>query len=161
MIDWPLNSNRIRRGKLSNTFGMVRRNMVGMKKPHQGWDFAAPIGTPCYAVATGRIMALYEGGDYGKVLVLEFRDAGRRLYAAYCHLSAYHVKLGEPVNQGEMIGFTGESGNARGMAREDQHLHFEIRTEPRPGKGLARRLSPMELYGHCPLHSAVPRRGKP
>ena len=70
-------------------------------------------------------------------------------------MSSAAVKAGERVEAAQVIGATGESGNARGMAAEDQHLHFEIRTEPHPGRGLAGRISPLELYGTCPLHVPV------
>lgn len=157
MIDWPLDSNRIRRGSLRHTFGRVR---MGGLRSHQGWDFAAPLNTPCYAIADGRIELLYASPDYGRVLVLRFDHPKLgRLYAAYCHLSRFNVHAGEPVNCGELIAWTGETGNAHGMAPEDQHLHFEIRTEPRPGKGLVGRISPLKVFGELPLHVAVRRKG--
>ena len=53
MITWPLQSNIIRKGKLSNTFGMVRNNGT---KAHQGWDFFGVDGvTPVYAVGAGKV----------------------------------------------------------------------------------------------------------
>lgn len=156
-IDWPLDVNVIRRGLVKHTFGMVRRNALGLPRAHQGWDFHAALGTPCFAVSAGRIRMIYESADYGKVAVLEFRHEGRVLFAAYAHLAMLSRRPGEPVNLGERIGFTGETGNARGMAAEDQHLHFELRTEPRPGKGLACRLSPIEIFGVCPLWKPIER----
>ncbi|HYD23743.1 MAG TPA: hypothetical protein VEB68_03030 [Croceibacterium sp.] len=37
----------------------------------------------------------------------------------------------------------------------DQHLHFEIRTEPRPGRGLAGRMSPLNVFRAIPLDQPV------
>ena len=155
-IDWPLDSNAIRRGLENHTFGMVRN---GGTRAHQGWDFYALVGTPCYAIADGTIAMIYESEAYGLVIVCSFQHDGRTLYAAYAHLSQASVKQGVFIRKGDKIGTTGESGNAVGMAKLDHHLHFEIRTMPRPGKGLEGRLSPMEVFGHCPLKSAARRDG--
>ena len=43
---WPLASNEIRGGSKRNTFGDVRVTRDGSTRAHQGWEFAAPIGTP-------------------------------------------------------------------------------------------------------------------
>lgn len=157
MIGWPLDLNYIRGGSLNNTFGMVRRKANGTKKPHQGWDLHALIGTPCYAVADGKVEAIRNSGDYGIVLVLKFRDEGKTWYAAYCHLSSTTVNEGDAVLRGLKIGKTGDTGNAKGMGPEDQHLHFEIREVPWPGLGLTGRVSPVKLLGVCPIHQAVKR----
>jgi murein DD-endopeptidase MepM/ murein hydrolase activator NlpD len=160
MIDWPLDENIIRRGVLNNTFGLVRRDRFGRTKPHQGWDLRAKIGTPCYAIADGEVALVYHSEDYGKVLVLEFFK-GRRLYAAYCHLSLVMVESGNKVTLGQAVALTGDSGNARGMSEPDQHLHFEIRTVPRPGLGLDGRISPLRVFGKIPLKEPIRRKGCP
>lgn len=154
-IGWPLKHNRIRRGSVSNTFGMVRRKADGSKRPHQGWDFEAAVGTPCFAIADGAVAMTYFSKDYGNVAVLSFEHDGQMRFAAYAHLSAIDVKTGLRVTKGQRIGLTGDSGNAKGMAGPDQHLHFEIRTEPRPGLGLAGRVSPLEIFRQVPLDKAV------
>lgn len=154
-IGWPLKHNRIRRGLASNTFGMVRRKADGSKRPHQGWDFEASVGTPCFAIADGRVALTYTSTDYGEVLVLEFTFEGRELFAAYAHLSAIEVRFGDRVTKGQRVALTGDSGNAKGMSGPDEHLHFEIRTVARPGVGLAGRVSPLEIFRHVPLDKAV------
>lgn len=158
-IDWPLDLCVIRGGVENNTFGMVRRKADGSARAHQGWDFHAPIGTPCYAIADGKVEDVRSGGDYGLVLVLRFELEGRRLYPAYCHLSSTAVAKGDVVRKGQLVGKTGESGNAKGMKPADQHLHFEIRTTPSPGRGLEGRISPAEVFGVCPLKRAEKRGG--
>ena len=57
--------------------------------------------------------------------------------------------------RGEQLGLTGNTGNAAGMRDEDQHLHFEIRTVPLPGRGLSGRYSPLVVFGRCPLDQAI------
>lgn len=151
-IGWPLKRNMIRQNSNNNTFGRVRNNNT---KPHQGWDFEAPVGTPCFAIAGGKIALVYQSVDYGNVVVLGFPFGGKTLFAAYAHLSAVGVAAGQTVAKGDEIGRTGNTGNARGMTGRDQHLHFEIRTEPRPGLGLAGRKSPIDVFGAIPLNAPI------
>ena len=163
-IDWPLNTNRIRRGMINHTFGMVRRNRDGSRRPHQGWDFEAAIGTPCFAIADGTIVSVLERGAYGLQVLLrfdhDFDDDGtaNTLFAFYAHLEKAHVLPGQVVAMGDRIGLTGNSGNARGMRGPDNHLHFEIRTRRWVGLGLAGRISPLALFGDCPLARPAFRR---
>jgi peptidoglycan LD-endopeptidase LytH len=153
---WPLALNIIRRGLENHTFGLVRRNSAGQRRAHQGWDLKAAPGTPCFAIADGRVADVYTSTDYGLVVVAEFNHPVLgRLFAAYAHLSKAHVKPGDPVRRGQTLGLTGESGNARGMVPEDQHLHFEIRTIARPGKGLSGRISPYRVFNHIPLTTPI------
>ena len=154
-ITWPLASNVIRRNAESNTFGMVRRRADGTAKPHQGWDFSAVVGTPFYAISDGTIRFIRERGDYGLQLCLEFELDGTTYYAFYAHLGkcffAPGEKLSMAVCRNDELGRTGESGNAQGMPVADQHLHFEIRTALQPRAGLQDRVSPLQVFGKCPL----------
>lgn len=154
---WPLASNRIRGGSARNTFGMVRAKPDGTPRAHQGWDFAAPIGTDCRAIGSGVVELVEERGDYGLQIVLRLTEPanGEPAWAFYAHLSSASVKAGDVVTAGQVIGRTGESGNARGMPAADQHLHFELRTEPNPGLGLDGRISPLLIYGRCPLRETI------
>jgi len=162
-IDWPLARNLIRRGSIRHTFGNVRRNADGSLRPHQGWDFEAAIGTPIHAIADGHVVMVRDQGDYGKQVVLafdvDFDGDGRkdRLFAVYAHLSAIDVEPRQAVARGKLLGLTGDSGNARGMPLADQHLHFEIRTQPVAGRGLSGRLTPLVVFGVCPLREAAYR----
>lgn len=156
-ILWPLVHNVIRRNKPSNTFGRFQERKSGT---HWGWDFYAEAGTPCFAIADGRIELIYgnvsDTGSFGQVVVLRLQHEARTLYAAYCHLSGAVVTVGQGVQAGDQVGFTGNSGNAQSMRGLDQHLHFEIRTSSRPPPGgEPHRLSPMVVFGHCPLHAPV------
>lgn len=164
-IGWPLARNKIRRGKINHTFGMVRRNRNGTKRPHQGWDFQVEVGYRCYAIADGEIAAIRDIGAYGKQIIHKFRfdldDDGNEdvLYAVYCHLSRIQVEVGQAVAKGQQIGLSGNTGNARSMKGDDQHLHFEIRERPITGRGLTGRYSPLHVFGECPLHDWVDHPG--
>ena len=146
----PVRQPKIRRGLESHTFGMVRRNRDGTPRAHQGWDYAAKIGTDCLAIASGRVVYVREDGDLGLRVLLSVGVGNRTLYPLYAHLSSVAVVEGERVQEGQLIAKTGESGNAVGMPIEDQHLHFELRTDVNVGRGLDDRISPIEIYGAVP-----------
>ena len=150
-IGWPLETNVIRKNSVANTFGMVRN---GGKRAHQGWDLLASPGTRCYAVADG-IVATGSLGDYGRFISLEFEHRGQTLFAFYAHLSFICIGYKQRVTAGEWIGLTGNTGNAKTMKGDDQHLHFEIRTVNMPGHGLGGRIDPREVYGLVPLRTPI------
>ena len=87
---------------------------------HYGTDFRLRIGTPVYAVSEGvvRIMA-YERRGFGRFIVVRHDNGLETLYA---HLSKSHVKLGQMVSRGQVIGEGGNTGRSTAP-----HLHFEIR----------------------------------
>jgi murein DD-endopeptidase MepM/ murein hydrolase activator NlpD len=89
---------------------------------HTGLDFAAPNGTPVYAVQSGTIAEAGYAGAYGNRIVLRADDG---TVTWYCHLSAITVSSGR-VTSGQRIGAVGATGNVTGS-----HLHFEVR----PGGG--------------------------
>jgi murein DD-endopeptidase MepM/ murein hydrolase activator NlpD len=141
----PLSSTRLR--QMSNqkgaTFGKVRG---GGTRNHQGEDYAANVGEPVKAVQDGVIVSIGDGGDYGKTITLltDLSYNGGKIYAFYAHLSSFRVKNCEKVKAGQIIGATGATGNARGMTTiaKGGHLHFEVRTQQSPPRGLAGRLNP-------------------
>lgn len=161
MMRFPLARNIIRGQKTSNTFGMVRQADTDGDgdldpKPHQGWDFEATPGTPCFAVAAGVVESIVNRGDYGLQLVLQLdvpvAGAG---FAFYAHLGTTELAVGARVLAGTRLATTGRSGNASRLPAHEDHLHFEARTIAHPGFGLGGRISPLGWFGTCPLHEAV------
>jgi murein DD-endopeptidase MepM/ murein hydrolase activator NlpD len=87
---------------------------------HSGVDFAAPTGTPIYAVDAGTVCFAASNFDgYGKCVMIDHPSGLRTLYG---HMSAIYVSVGETVAQGQCIGLVGETGNAQGS-----HVHLEVR----------------------------------
>lgn len=160
-VDWPLEFNKIRRGLENHTFGMVRKHANGTSKPHQGWDFSADIGTAVYAIGAGKVeFVKHKEGDYGTQICHSFEHGGKKYYAFYAHLDTVLVTAGQKVLMGQFIGTSGESGNAKGMAKADRHLHFEIRERAYCGTGLTDRISPLKIFGLCPLKVVAEKRSK-
>lgn len=151
-LRWPLKENHIRRGMTNHTFGWVRNNGA---KPRQGWDLFAQPGTECFAVSSGKVVrvdyAANNGVDisFGKLVVIKLDSITineQPVYATYAHLSEISpgITLNSNVTLGQVIGKTGNTGNASDMTGEDQHLHFELRkeTSPPPGTDIQRRFDP-------------------
>jgi murein DD-endopeptidase MepM/ murein hydrolase activator NlpD len=148
-LAWPLEANHIRRESAHNAFGMVRN---GGRKAHQGWDLLARPLTDCFAIADGRIVDAPASKSYGKYVILQFEYRSQTLYAFYCHLGFRVCSKGQQVTRGEVVGLTGNTGNASSMRGDDQHLHFEIRTSALGHPvGLAGRIDPARLYGRAPV----------
>ena len=154
-VAWPLKTNVIRGRKNSNTFGMVRKYGNGKQKPHQGWDFEAKVGTAAYAVADGTVEFIKNSDAYGLQMCMSFKFKGKIYYAFYAHMQKTDVKKGDRVSVKQKIGTCGKSGNASNLPASEEHLHFEIRTQLNCGLGLGGRVSPMRIYGRCPLHAPV------
>lgn len=146
----PLDRMRIRGHSLSHTYGMVRTYRDGRPKPHQGWDLAARVGTPVYAIAAGTIQEVSRELRYGLQIILAFPAGGVTAYAHYAHLSSVACTVGDAVTEGALIGFTGNSGvDAARLPTAEHHLHFEIRTGgPHPGGGLHGHVDPGAVLGY-------------
>ena len=106
---------------------------------HTGLDFAAPSGTPIYAVANGVIGSTGYDGSYGNKTVETLED-GTELW--YCHQTSFVVSPGDAVRAGQLIGYVGATGNVTGP-----HLHLEVR----PGGG-----DPVDPYQALVVHGLHP-----
>ena len=106
--------------RLSSNFGMRKHPISGYNKMHKGVDFAAPKGTPIYAGGNGVIEFAGNNGGYGKYIRIRHNNEYK---TAYAHLSGFKkgISRGARVNQGEIIGYVGSTGNSTGP-----HLHYEI-----------------------------------
>jgi LysM repeat protein len=97
---------------------------------HNGVDLASYYGANILASAEGDVIISRNSGwngGYGSYVVLRHANGTQTLYA---HLSATTVSAGEHVNQGQIIGRMGNSGDVRGPT--GIHLHFEIRGARNP-----------------------------
>ncbi|MFS8063061.1 MAG: M23 family metallopeptidase [Luteimonas sp.] len=119
---WPV------QGRISGRFGNQRIYNGTPKSPHSGMDIAVPQGTPVKAPAAGVITFaatdLYLTG--GTVLL----DHGHGVSSNFLHLSRLDVKVGDRIEQGQVIGAVGATGRATGP-----HLHwgmnwFDVRIDP-------------------------------
>ena len=105
----------------SDTWGAPRSG----GRAHKGVDMLSPTGTPTVAPVSGRVT--HRGNSTGGLSWHVYGDNGHYYYGT--HLSAYANVGAGHVQAGTVIGYVGDTGNARGTP----HLHFEIH----PGGGAA------------------------
>lgn len=85
---------------------------------HNGLDIGASTGCPIYAIQDGIITKAAWYGGYGNCVIL---NCGTGVSALYGHLSGYNCSYGQYVTKGQVIGYTGSTGNSTGP-----HLHFTV-----------------------------------
>jgi murein DD-endopeptidase MepM/ murein hydrolase activator NlpD len=112
-------------GDLSSPFGF-RRDPIRRRRTkfHRGLDFSGRRGDPVMAAGHGTVvLAKYKGG-YGRAVYI---DHGNGVETRYAHLQRIHVRQGQTIEAGTLIGSIGSSGRSTGP-----HLHFEVRLDGRP-----------------------------
>ena len=115
--------------------GYYMRPIVGGVKTqgvhgHNGVDLASSYGAKIYAAADGDVLISKSSGwngGYGSYIVIKHGNGTQTLYG---HLSGTAVSSGQHVDQGEVIGYMGNSGQVTGHT--GIHLHFEIRGARNP-----------------------------
>ena len=133
-ISKPVPSGNYAKASLKNTKGYFTYPTVswakrtrGITRTHKGVDLAAPVGTPIYAAASGRVILArasgYNGG-YGKMIIVQHSNGTQTIYA---HLSALYVQKGAQVTKGQNIAAVGSTGHSTGP-----HLHFEVKGGKNP-----------------------------
>lgn len=97
-----------------------RTDPVGGKKQefHTGADLSAAEGTPVMAAAAGVVRVAGTHSSYGNYIRILHRNGDETLYA---HMQYLYVHAGQSVEQGQVIGASGQTGNVTGP-----HLHFEL-----------------------------------
>ncbi len=108
-LGWPVS------GPVTSGFGMRWGRM------HEGIDIGVGVGTPVRAAATGTVIYAGWMGGYGNLVVV---DHGNGLSTAYAHNSSLAVSVGQSVSAGEVVSYSGNTGNSTGP-----HVHFEVRVD--------------------------------
>lgn len=110
--------------RISSEYGWRKNPVTGVNKLHAGTDFAAPGGTPIYAAASGYVqVAGWSSGGYGNYVIIyhgKMTD-GNAYSTLYGHMRSVATSAGKYVNQGDLIGYVGSTGNSTG-----NHLHLEV-----------------------------------
>jgi murein DD-endopeptidase MepM/ murein hydrolase activator NlpD len=99
--------------RISSRYNLRRRiALYGNKiRPHKGTDFAAPVGTPIMATASGTVIESAKRGGNGNYVKIRHNN----IYSTqYLHMKRRKVKKGQYVKQGDVIGWVGMTGNTSG-----------------------------------------------
>lgn len=105
---------------ISSGYGYRLHPTRGFSHLHRGIDFAARIGTPVFAAGSGRVQLRRFTRGFGNHLVLRHRNSYETVYA---HLNGFArgTAAGAVVEQGQIIGYSGNTGLSTGP-----HLHYEV-----------------------------------
>jgi murein DD-endopeptidase MepM/ murein hydrolase activator NlpD len=110
----------------ARAFGGFKPQGSGGLFMHEGVDLVAAVGTPIMAAADGIVLGAEPRGRYGNWIEIQHNG---NLATVYGHLSAFApgIAAGVHVEQGDIIGYTGQTGRVTGP-----HLHFELLVNGRP-----------------------------
>lgn len=104
---------------ITSNYGYRYLELYGYTRLHAGTDIGAQYGAEVTAAAAGNVTIATYGGGYGNYVMISHADGSATLYG---HMSSLAVSAGQTVNQGDVIGYVGSTGNSTGP-----HLHFEVR----------------------------------
>lgn len=110
--------------RVSSEYGWRKNPVSGVNKLRAGTDFAAPGGTPIYAAASGYVqVAGWSSGGYGNYVIIYHgkMSDGNSYTTLYGHMRSVATSAGKYVQQGQLIGYVGSTGNSTG-----NHLHLEV-----------------------------------
>ncbi|HAS6346768.1 peptidoglycan DD-metalloendopeptidase family protein [Vibrio sp. IRLE0018] len=129
--------------RLSSNFNPHRLHPVtGRVMPHNGTDFATPIGTPVMSTGDGTVILVRKNHPFaGNYVVVEH---GSKYKTRYLHLSKVLVTKGQKVSRGQRIGLSGKTGRVTGP-----HLHYELLENNRPVDA---------MKANIPMASSVPKK---
>jgi len=110
---------------VTSPYGMRWYPITGGYFFHQGVDLRSSCGEQQVATASGTVIAVRPSAGNGthgnQVLIDHGVIGGNSWVSAYNHLSRFAVSVGQRVTQGQVIGYTGATGNVTGC-----HVHFEL-----------------------------------
>ncbi|MEM7300284.1 MAG: M23 family metallopeptidase [Pseudomonadota bacterium] len=105
--------------RMTSRFGSRIDPFTRRPAMHTGLDFKARSGHPVRSTADGLVKSAKRKGGYGKMIEIVHANG---LTTHYAHLKRYHVKAGQRVKAGQIIGRVGSTGRSTGP-----HLHYEVR----------------------------------
>ncbi len=108
--------------RISSSFDRHRFHpILHTERAHLGVDYAAPLGTPVWATAGGRVTFVGPRGGAGNAVIINHPNG---MASTYMHLARFARGLapGQQVRQKQVIGYVGMTGLATGP-----HLHFSVK----------------------------------
>lgn len=108
-------------GRITASFGWRRHPITRVRNFHSGVDIAdtSIYGRQVCATGTGRVTYADSLSTYGRLIVI---DHGYGFQTYYAHLSKIRVRVGDQVEEGDVIGLVGNTGRSTAP-----HLHYEVR----------------------------------
>jgi len=107
-------------GTLANDFGMRFHPILKMMRMHNGIDIITDVGTKVYCPGNGKVDFVGRRNGFGITVEIDHGFGYRTVYA---HLKSYNVQQGRQVKRGDLIAFSGNTGELS----TGPHLHYEVR----------------------------------
>lgn len=114
---WPIKGGI---GHISMFFGQNENPFTGQYYIHKGIDLSTyRQGDPIVATADGQVVTIdYDENGFGNYIIIKHKHG---YYTRYAHMQGFKVKIGQRVQQGEVIGWIGNTGLSTGP-----HVHYEV-----------------------------------
>jgi len=137
---WPVKDGL---GHISFFFGQNENPFTGMYYIHRGIDISTfRSGDPIVTTADGQVVTVDYTDDFGNYIVVKHKHG---YYTRYAHLQFSRVRVGQRVQQGEVIGYLGSTGLSTGP-----HLHYEVHI----GSDV------VDPYKYINIRSSIARQGR-
>ncbi|MDR0487243.1 MAG: M23 family metallopeptidase [Treponema sp.] len=137
---WPVRNGV---GNITMFFGQNINPFSGQYYIHKGIDIATfRSGDPVVATADGQVVTIDYTSDFGNYIIIKHKHG---YYTRYAHLLSFRVKIGQRVQQNEVIGYIGSTGLSTGP-----HLHYEVHV----GSDV------VDPYKYINIRSSVARQGR-
>ena len=117
--DWEAAFQKPLASVITSPYGNRRLFNGELASYHSGVDFRAPVGTPVQTANRGTIRLAKNLFYAGNTVLIEH---GAGVFTIYAHLSKMGVTAGQPVEMGQVIGWSGQSGRVSGP-----HLHWGVK----------------------------------
>jgi len=113
---WPVRGGL---GIITMFFGQNVHPIFGQYYIHRGIDIATHrAGDPVIAAADGQVVTAEYTNDYGNFIIIRHKHG---YYTRYAHMQNFRAQVGQRIQQGEIIGYIGNTGISTGP-----HLHYEV-----------------------------------
>ena len=110
-LDW--------RKKISSNFGERVHPITKERKFHNGVDIAVPTGTSLYSAVNGTVIDSHYSTSAGNMITIQTETGWK---VTFMHMDSRVISQGEKVKQGQLVGYSGNTGNSTGP-----HLHLEVK----------------------------------
>ncbi|MCL2127378.1 MAG: M23 family metallopeptidase, partial [Treponema sp.] len=137
---WPIKGGL---GHISMFFGQNENPFSGQYYIHKGIDLSTyRSGDPIIATADGQVVTIDYAEDFGNYVTIKHKHG---YYTRYAHMLSARVRMGQRVQQGDVIGYIGNTGLSTGP-----HLHYEIHI----GSDV------VDPYNYINIRSSIARQGR-
>jgi murein DD-endopeptidase MepM/ murein hydrolase activator NlpD len=137
---WPIKGGV---GHISMMFGQNENPFSGQYYIHKGIDLSTyRAGDPIVATADGQVVTIDYDSGFGNYVIIKHKHG---YYTRYAHMLSSKVKVGQRVQQNEVIGYIGNTGLSTGP-----HLHYEVHVGP----------DVVDPYKYINIRSSIAKQGR-